>query len=294
MVYYGQTGDPLLSYHIQSGASYFKYLHEPVTEVRSGPLRIAYTNGEPFEMVGTVFRWRVRPTDQFGFFFALFLAAACFSLVKRRNGLLLAVAVGLLLYLEFGPVRLAVDWQQRELHYMMVFKQERFVLMLTAPLVVLAADFLVHLGSRHRVAVALVLIALLLTSVAAIARTQRYYRSGLEELRSLAGIVQQHPERTFYGDFWAVEHLKIFTKHRAGNLRVLGNDTALAELGNSCIALGGSRGVELLADYVEGTLPRFAREVLAGVPPPPGWRLVKEWDGPLNAQRLHSLKLYCP
>jgi hypothetical protein len=291
--YYAKTGDPLLSYHIQAGAASFKYLHEPVAEVRSGPLRIAYTNGEPFEMLKSVLRLTGRPTDQFGFFFVLFLAAACFSLVKRRNGLLLAIAAALALYLEFGPVRLAMDWAQRELHYMMVFKQERFVLMLTAPLIVPAADFLEHLATRHRVAVAIVLVALLLTSLAAISQTQRYYRSGLQELRSVANDVETLPDRTFYGDFWAVDHLMIFTQHRARNLRVLHPNTSLVEIGTSCVVLGGSRGVELLAEYVEGSLPRFARDILAGGQPPAGWRLVKELRGPLNPQRQHVMQLYC-
>ena len=111
--------------------------------------------------------------------------------------------------MEFGPVRLAVDWAERELHYMMVFKQERFLLMLTAPLMILAADFLMHLASRHRLAVAIVVVALVATSLQAISQTRRYYRSGLQELRSIANDVQDQPERTFYTDFWAVEQLRI-------------------------------------------------------------------------------------
>jgi hypothetical protein len=292
-VYYVQTGDPLLSYHIQAGAASFKYLYEPVTEVHKGPLRIAYTNGEPFELLESVLRRRAHPTDQFGYFFVLFFAAACFSFIKRRNHLLLATAAGLGLFLEFGPVRMAVDWPQRELVYMMLFKQDRFLLMLTAPLMILAADFLAHLASRHRFAVTIVLIALVATSLQAISQTQRYYRSGLQELRSVTNDIRQQPERTFYSDLWAVEHLTIFTQHRSTKLRVLTSDTSLAAVGSGCILLGGSRGVELLSEYVEGSLPRFARDVLAGGEPPPGWRLVKELRGLLNAQRQHSMKLYC-
>ena len=76
---------------------------------RSGAdrLLIAYTNGQPFELLESVLQLRTRPTDQFSFFFALFFAAACFSVAKRRNGLWLAVAFGLFVYLEFGPVRMA-------------------------------------------------------------------------------------------------------------------------------------------------------------------------------------------
>ena len=73
---------------------------------------------------------------------------------------------------------------------------------------------------------------------------------------------------------------------------MLRSDTSLVELGSSYLVLGGSRGVELLSEYVEGSLPRFARDVLGGGQPPPGWRLVKELRGPLNAQRQHFLKVY--
>ena len=176
---------------------------------------------------------------------------------------------------------------------MMVFKQERFFLMLTAPLVILAADFLAHLATRQRLAAGIVVFALLVTSLEAISQTQRYYRSGLQELRGVANDVRDHPERIFYSDLWAVEQLTIFTQHRSTNLRVLHSNTLLSELGNGCVVLGGGRGVELLGEYVEDSLPRFARDVLAGGEPPAGWQLLKELRGPLNAQRQHFLKMYC-
>jgi MFS family permease len=291
-IYYLRTGDPLLSYHIQSGASYFKYLHEPVTSVDWGWIRVSYTNGEPLGLSRSVLRMTPGPTDQFGFFFVLFLVSIVFSLVTRRNLLLVAVAVGLFLYLEFGPVRLAIDWATSNVHYMMMFKQDRFLLILTAPLVVLAGYFLRSMAARSRLAVAVVLIALFATSIAAMARTRGHYRSGLHDLRVITEHVRSHPDRIFFGDLWAIEHLTIFTRHGASNLRVL-DVQGPHDLEGACVILGGSRGVELLADYVASTLPPFVRQILYSAEAPAGWTLVTEIEGPRDGQRHRDLRLYC-
>ena len=57
--------------------------------------------------------------------------------------------------------------------------------------------------------------------------------------------------------------------------------------------LGGSRGAELLAGYVESTLPPFARAVLATGETPDNWVLVKKIPGARNAQQSHDLTIYC-
>ena len=118
----------------------------------------------------------------------LFAAAVLFSLVQGRNRLLLAFAAGLFVYLELGPVRITVDWAGPELHYMMVFKQERFLLMLTAPLVAIMAACLVHaVAMRSRVVAAVILAAVFVTSLDAASRTRTYYRSWLSDLRTATG-----------------------------------------------------------------------------------------------------------
>jgi 4-amino-4-deoxy-L-arabinose transferase-like glycosyltransferase len=293
LIYYLRTGDALLNYHIQHGAARFKYLHEFVSSFRWGRLEVRYTNGQPFELVRSVLRLDDQPTNQFGLFFFLFFTSALFSLVRGRNLLLLAVTVGLSLYLELGPVLLSIDWPHREVQYMMVFKQERYLLMLTAPLVVLAAYFLQRVGRISRIAAIVLLLVLFVTSVGAIARTRNYYRAGLSDLRTIAELVRSNPDRTFFGDLWAVLDLRIFTRYQAQNLRVLDTRTTRDEVRHACVMLGGSRGVELLADYVESTLPAFAREILDTGKAPPEWRLVEEIKGRHNPQRRQDFKVYC-
>ena len=199
LLYYRSTGDPLLSYHIQSGASQYKYLHESVSSVRWGWLQVRYTNGAPLDLVRSVLLLDGGPTNQFGFFFFLFFASALFSLIRRRNLLLLTLAIGLFLYLEFGPLRLSVDWPHRDVQYMMLFKQQRFLLMLTAPFVVMAAYFLCAIGRTSQIAAALLMLVLFATSVAAIARTRDHYRAGLYDLRAVADDVRSNPDRVFLG-----------------------------------------------------------------------------------------------
>lgn len=293
LLYYRSTGDPFLSYHIQSGASQYKYLHESVSSIRWGWLQVRYTNGAPLELVRSVLLLDGGPTNQFGLFFFLFFAAALFSLIRRRNLLLLTLATGLFIYLEFGPLRLSVDWPHLDVQYMMVFKQQRFLLMLTAPFVVMAAYFLCAIGRTNRLIAALLMLILFATSVAAIARTRHHYRAGLYDLRAVVDDVRSNPDRIFFGDLWAVLHLKIFTRNRASNLRVLDSGTTRDYLRHGCVMLGGSRGVELLADYVESTLPGFARDILETGAAPHDWTLVKEIKGQRNPQRRQDFRVYC-
>ena len=76
-LYWLATGDPLLSYHIQSGANRFKYLHEAVTTFRWHSLEVGYTNGQPLELFRSAFGLGVGPADHFGLFFYLFAAGCC-------------------------------------------------------------------------------------------------------------------------------------------------------------------------------------------------------------------------
>lgn len=287
------TGDPFLNYHIQNGASHFKYLHEPVSSLQWGRLHIAFTNGQPFELLRSTFLGDNRPTDQFGFFFFLFTAAALYSLARRRNRLIVVLATAVFFYLELGPRFLSMDWPRGEVHYLMVFKQERFLLMLTAPLIVTAAFFVVAVGRRHRAAIVVVLLVLFATSLTAIDRTRTYYRSGLADLRAVTPRVLELGDRPVFGDFWAIHHVTIFSGYRAHNLRVLDQHTKPGDLGQGCVLLGGSRGVELLADYVEGGLPPFVRDIDGAHDAPREWSAVATFAGPRNIFRRIDLTLYC-
>jgi Dolichyl-phosphate-mannose-protein mannosyltransferase len=289
---YFRIGEPLMTLRVQTGAAAFKYLHEPVTNIDWGWLLVSYTNGEPFDLTRGLLGLTTRP-DQFGLFFILFFAAIVFSIVTRRNLLLLAFAIGMALYLEFGPVRVSIDWSARQLHYMMVFKQDRFLMVLTAPLLILSACLLRAGAKRSRLATLALVLLLAASSLEAIGDSHRFYRAGLRDLRGIAQFVQSNADIPFYGDHWAVEQLRIFTRHRVQNLRTLNPSTKPEELRGACVTFGGSRGVELLASYVESTLPPFAREILDGKAPPAEWKLIAHVAGSTSAQRLHDLWVYC-
>jgi 4-amino-4-deoxy-L-arabinose transferase-like glycosyltransferase len=293
VVYYATTGHALLSYQLQSSAAYFKYLHEPVLSVSVGPLQVEYTNGRPLDLIRGALLLKDGPTNQFGLFFFLFGAATLSSFVRRENVLLAALAVGLYAAMEFGPLRLDVDWSRGDIHYLMLFKGDRFLLMLTGPLVVTAAYFLRTIARTSVAAAALITVVVLATAVPAIAHTHGHYRSGLSDLRAAAAEVLVHSDKTFFGDLWAVLHLSIFTHYEAQNLQVLNRDDQPDRIKNGCIMLGGSRGVELQADYVESTLPPFAREVLERGTAPPGWRQIREVRGPRTPMRRHDFKIFC-
>ena len=105
--------------------------------------------------------------------------------------------------------------------------------------------------------------------------------------------IRSNPSHIYWGDLWAVLHVRIFTRGAARNLRILDSQTMPDQVSGACVILGGSRGAELLAGYVESTLPPFAQEVLATGGTPDDWVLVKKIPGARSAQQSHDLTVYC-
>jgi 4-amino-4-deoxy-L-arabinose transferase-like glycosyltransferase len=293
LTYWLATGDPLLSYRIQSGANRFKYLHEAASTFRWHFLDVRYTNGQPLELVRSGIGLDNRPTNHFGLFFYLFAVSVLYSLWRRKNLLLLTLAIGLCAYLEFGAVGIELDRTHRIVRYLMVYKQERFLTMVTAPLLLLAAYFLRDVGRTSRIAATLVIVTLFATSLTAASRTRTHYRAGLADLRAVSADIRSNPGKVYWGDLWAVLHVRIFTRGKAQNLRVLDPQTKPDQVGGACVLLGGSRGAELLAGYVESTLPAFAQRVLATDETPDNWVLVKRIPGARSPQQSHDLTIYC-
>jgi hypothetical protein len=76
-------------------------------------------------------------------------------------------------------------------------------------------------------------------------------------------------------------------------VRVLDSKATPDQVRDACVMLGGSRGVELLADYVNSTLPPFAQAVMATGVTPDNWVLVKRIPGRRSPQQSHDLTIYC-
>jgi hypothetical protein len=228
-----------------------------------------------------------------GLYFFLFAVAVADAMLGRRHLFVAALGIALFVYLEFGFVGIHLNATKRVIEYWMVFKQERFLTILTVPLIALSACLLARTARRHPFATIGVLILLTITSVRAVDRTHAFYRSGLSDLRAVAGDVLGQPDRIFHTDPWAETHLRIFTQYRAQNLRGISREDGPYPGSDACVIVGGSRGVELLADYVEGVLPAWARQLLSEEEPSADWKLVRSVSGPRSAQRLHDLRIYC-
>lgn len=288
------TGRPFQTLAIHAGAARFKYRYEPVESFDVGPVRVHATNGTVFELTETAFGRRPTPMP-LGWVFPCALAGIVYSLVTgRRRGLVLFV-VALFLYFEFGPVAVGADTATPRLDYYLVFKQSRFLVVLSAAASVLTAAGVRALGARQRELAGGLVLAFAVTSVAATARASAYYRSGVADLRQAATFVLADPARPIVTDQWAAFHLDVFSGHRAANLRTFSDATTLRDLEGTCVLAGGGRGVELLAGYVESTLPPVARPFTdAGASAPLGWRVALHVPGPRWAMRLRDLRIYCP
>jgi 4-amino-4-deoxy-L-arabinose transferase-like glycosyltransferase len=292
-VYWWMTGKPFLALHIHNGANTFKYLHEPVSGWAWPLIDVRFTNGTPLQLFRAGFHVGSREVDLIGPYFYLFAAALAYVAATRKHLFVAAVSVALLLYLEFGFVGIRLSPVRNALEYWMVFKQERFLTVVTVPLVALSACLLASLYRRHAVIALVAATVLAIASLQAIRQTHAYYRNGLSDLRTIASDIRAQRDRIFYSDLWAVGHLRLFTQYRAENLRVMNPSDVPYASQDACVILGGGRGVELLGAYVESTLPAWAREWSATGDPPPDWTLVRQLSGRRTPFRPHDLRIYC-
>ena len=295
--YYSMVGKPFMNYYIHHTAALFKYKYEPVGSFIMGPLAFFYNSGTPVYHLKHLFNLTSSNINLFGFFYFGFLISIIFSLFKRRNQFLIFFSSLLFLYFEFGFVDINLDATEMRLNYLMVFKEQRYLTPLTAPLLVIFSDFLLKLGKKNKIIVFAPVFFLLITSFVSINKTYTFYRNGLNDLRTISPFVQENSDNIFFGDSQAVKHIEIFTKYKADNLRIINRNTKMSDVCDSFLILGGSRGIELSAEVFSSALPDFAWDILEEGAKSENWVLVKECKGKSSPQRHYDLKIYhiaCP
>jgi 4-amino-4-deoxy-L-arabinose transferase-like glycosyltransferase len=290
--YYYTVGKPFMNYYIHHSACMFKYISEFVVSFTVGPINVMYTNGTPIYHLKNVFNVNSGDVSFFGYFYFLFSISIIYSLCKRKNYFLIFFSLLMFLFFEFGFVGTKFDLSEGKLDYFMIFKQQRFLTLITVPLMVVSAYFLLELSKKSKLLVLIGVLFLLVTSGVSINKTHAFYLSGLEDLRAITPLVQEKKDTIFFGDLWAVHHIKIFSKYKAKNLKVINKNAKESDLCNSFIIMGGSRGVALAPDYVLSSLPGFVWSVLASGENPRNWTLIEEREGKSSSFRHYNLKIY--
>lgn len=292
--YAATTGDPWQNLRIHAGAARFKYRYETVETVALGPVRVHVTNGTPFQLTATALG-NAATMLPLGWVFPAALASLTWCLARRQHMPLVVFAVALFAYFEFGAVAVGVDVEARRLDYFLVFKQTRFLVALSAVVAVLIGAAGRALALRRPWVAVAAGVALVVTSLSAAAQGRDHYRSGVADLRAAMTFVAAYPERLIFTDPWAASHLQVFSRHRLTAVRNFTPAATEADLRGGCVLVGGSRGVELLAAYVESTLPPSVRAFVdAESTPPPGWEVAFHVPGPRWAMRFRDLRIYCP
>jgi len=290
--YYYTVGKPFMNYYIHHTACMFKYMSEFIMSFSVGPINVMYTNGTPIYHLKHVFNVNSGDVSFFGYFYFLFFISIIYSLYKRRNYFLIFFSLLMFVFLEFGFVGMKFDVHERKLEYLMIFKQQRFLTLLTVPLMVVSSYFLLELSKKSKLLVFTGVLFLVITSFVSINKTYAFYRSGLEDLRAVTTFVQEKKDNIFFGDLWAVHQIKIFAKYKVENLKVINKNTKKSDLCDSFVIMGGSRGVGLSAEYVLSTLPSFVWNVLASGENPENWVLMEERNGKRSYFRRYNLKIY--
>jgi len=294
MFYYSQSGNFLLNYHISSTAYKFKYETEVSGSINVGKfLEIRYNTGVPiYHLKNTLFFGEHRNgINLFGFFYFFVLASIIYSILKKKNLLLVLWVLIIFLYLEFGFINL--EFHENKLIYFMIFKDPRFLTLITVPSIILMSYFLLEVRSLNKKIFNFLILILFITSLLYIQKDYNIYRNSLNDLRETTNFLIQNNEKIIFGDYLAINNIEIFSKFKLKNLKFLNKDTKIEELNNSYVILGGSRGFDVMTDYVFSISPEFIREfTLNNEKIPNNWVLIKQINENKTPTRRFDLKIY--
>ncbi|MDI6826245.1 MAG: glycosyltransferase family 39 protein [Candidatus Aenigmarchaeota archaeon] len=292
--YYAQSEDFLLNYHITSSAYKFKYEREGYGTLKYGLLNIYYNTGVPIFHLENVFGLAThRPgVNLAGYFYFLIIPAIVYSLYKRKNYFLVFWGVALFLYLEFGFVSIKPDFEKGIIHYYMIFKDPRFLTLVSYPFMLLLSYFFYAILKFNKIVFLIIFTALIASSFYYIYKDYLFYRGSLNDLRVASEFISNNPNNLFYSDFIGINNIDIITNHKLTNLRYMNTETKMEDLNNSYVILGGSRGVDIVTDHVLTYLPDFAKNITKSESIPKNWKLVLTVTGEIIPIRQYDLKIY--
>ncbi len=288
---WSETGDPLAHYKTEKGSVEFKYSSEPVGTASLGPVMVKYNTGKPVYHLSNAFSLGSHKSgvNLFGVLYFTAVFGSVLSLYRKKNLVLVFWFVFILLWLEFGFIGL--DFQDAT--YYLIFKDPRFLAVLTPAVAMLSSFFLLEVWKLNDYVFLIAVFFLLLSSFALIKQDYDFYRSSIYDLREASSLVRDNPQTLFFSDYLAVNNLNILTNHRMENMRYMDRATRQKELEGSYVILGGSRGLDVMTEYVTNLLPSFAtRATEKPEDVPEKWVLVKEIKGEKSPVRANNMRIY--
>ncbi len=266
--YQARTGHFFLHPLVAHSVTVYKYTQEPHSSLQVLPfLRVDWV--EEFFLIGAVLLGFAKETyyqfSGFGLTYWVIAAGLMWTVIRPSDPkvrILLALAVSVYLYLEFGPVGLTME--HGTLIYRGIYKHLRYVSLLNPLAVPFAGLALAELWRRHRGFAVAVTLAVIASGVPSLLHDYPVLRASQQDLRVAAAFLRPS-NATVYTDYLGVSSLRYHSRGDSGGVRFrdLQDIQDPRDLHDSYVVLGGSRGLEVLSDYVLQVIPSWAREMTA-------------------------------
>jgi hypothetical protein len=276
----------------------YKYTREPTSSLVTLPfLRVEWV--EEFFLIGSVLLGFTKETYErfsgFGLTYWTVLAGTVLAWrqpLDARVRMLAAVALLAYLYLEFGPVGLA--FEHGTLIYRGVYKHLRYVSLVNPLAIPFAGLALAEIWRRQRVLGAAAVLVVIASGMPSLLHDYAVLRGSQHDMRGAAAFLQS-TSAPVYMDYLGVDSLRYHAGNdaSASRFRDLQEVKDPAAIHDVYVVLGGSRGIEVLSDYVLQVIPVWARELTTRPSlAPRAWDRALTMEGPTSDMRRLDLVIF--
>lgn len=273
LYYFIQTGHPLLNLEIPRSAYIDSKYGESTVITKNfigDKIKYSYDDGEPFFYLKSIFyNFRRFPEVYFFGYFYYFIFIAIISLLllkKKDTYFLLFWFLFLFLYLELGPVGIKFDSKNFSINYLMLFKRERFLNILSVPMMLILSYSFLKLRKEFLL---LILCFLFLTSIYFVYKGREYFLTGMYSIREVAKYLNGFPNTDVYTDNTAALMIQYYSSYKRDDKIKFYDYNNPDQIKDAFVIVGGSRGVELSNTVVEESYKKIMSNYNES------WKLVK-------------------
>jgi 4-amino-4-deoxy-L-arabinose transferase-like glycosyltransferase len=226
-------------------------------------------------------------------FFYFFIISTIILLWKRQYKMIVFPLIWLLFllfFMEFGPFSIEFDKNTSTINYLLMFKETRYISILSIPISLILAYFLVYISRNiySKIIAGTIVFLLFMFSVNAISSSSSLLVNGISDMRETFSFLKNQSFKNIYCDSdcsWILNYYFGFKKENS--LKNIENIKTPEEIeSQSYVIVGGSRNLVVGGEWLDNKYPDFVKN------PPENWKLVKIIEKERTSWRESNMSIY--
>jgi hypothetical protein len=192
--------------------------------------------------------------------------------------------------MEFGPFSIEFDKNTSTINYLLMFKETRYISILSIPISLILAYFLVYISRNiySKIIAGTIVFLLFMFSVNAISSSSSLLVNGISDMRETFSFLKNQSFKNIYCDSdcsWILNYYFGFKKENS--LKNIENIKTPEEIeSQSYVIVGGSRNLVVGGEWLDNKYPDFVKN------PPENWKLVKIIEKERTSWRESNMSIY--